>query len=75
MESREIYGLDIQDETITRNEAWKGTAGDAKIFIDCLVSGKHYKNTNVSKSNYGGGSDSHTKYENGTLTIEIPYST
>lgn len=74
-ESRKIYGLDIQDETITRNEAWKGTAGDAKIFIDCLVSGKPYQNTNVSKANYGGGSDSHTKYENGTLTMEFPYST
>ena len=68
---REIYGLDIQDETITRNEAWKGTAGDAKIFIDCLVSGEPYENTNVSKSNYN--HDGRTYYKSGTLTIEFQY--
>lgn len=73
-ESREIYGLDIQDETITRNEAWKGTAGDAKIFIDCLVSGQPYQNTNVSKANFSTGSSAYTHYANGTLTIEFPYS-
>ena len=70
-DSREIYGLDIQDETITRNEAWKGTAGDAKIFIDCLVSGKPYENSNVSKSNYN--VDGKTYYENGKLTIKFQY--
>ena len=67
---RAIYGLDIQDETITRNEAWKGTAGDAKIFIDCLVSGKDYENSNVSKSNLN---DTHTFYKDGKLTIKFQY--
>jgi len=70
---REIYGLDIQDETVTRNEAWKGTAGDAKIFIDCLVSGKQYKNTNVSKSNYNSGERTYYDYVNGTLVIKFQY--
>ena len=70
---RKIYGLDIQDETITRNEAWKGTAGDAKIFIDCLVSGKDYENSNVSKANYDSESSSHTYYANGKLTIRFQY--
>ncbi len=70
---RKIYGLDIQDETITRNEAWKGTAGDAKIFIDCLVSGKDYENSNVSKANYDSESSSHTYYANGKLTIKFQY--
>ena len=70
-DNREIYGLDIQDETITRNEAWKGTAGDAKIFIDCLVSGQDYKNNNVSKSNYN--NKHHTYYEKGTLVIKFQY--
>ena len=70
-DNREIYGLDIQDETITRNEAWKGTAGDAKIFIDCLVSGEDYMNNNVSKSNYN--NTHHTYYEKGTLVIKFQY--
>jgi hypothetical protein len=68
--SREIYGADIQDETITRNEAWKGTAGDAKIFIDCLISGKNYENTNISRSNLN---NSYTFYSDGRLTIKFPY--
>ena len=72
-EDRAIYGLDIQDETITRNEAWKGTAGDAKIFIDCLVSGTNYENSNVSKANYSGNSSNYTYFESGKLTIKFPY--
>jgi hypothetical protein len=68
--NREIYGLDIQDETITRNEAWKGTAGDAKIFIDCLVSGEDYENTNISKSDLN---NSWTRYEGGKLIIKFKY--
>ncbi len=71
-DTRAIYGLDIQDETITRNEAWKGTAGDAKIFIDCLVSGTTYVNNNVSKSNYN--DINRTYYDNkGTLNIIFQY--
>ena len=69
--NREIYGLDIQDETLTRNEAWKGTAGDAKVFIDCLVSDQDYKNNNVSKSNYN--NKNHTYYSKGTLVIKFQY--
>ena len=68
--NREIYGLDIQDETITRNEAWKGTAGDAKIFIDCLVSGEEYKNTNISKSELN---NSWTRYDSGEKALIIKF--
>jgi len=47
---RSIYGVDIQDESTIRNESWKGSAATAKAFIDCLISGQEYQNTNIVQS-------------------------
>ena len=72
--TREIYGLDINDE-LTRQEPWSHSERNDKLFIDALINGRDWIWTNWSRTHAEGAGNEVRQDSNGIRYLKMHFQT
>lgn len=70
--TREIYGLDINDE-LTRQEPWSHNERNDKLFIDALINGRDWIWTNWSRTHAEGLGNEVRRDDNGIRYLKMHF--